>query len=256
MSTDAWFAAGVNQVTEALAGAYGRTGGVYTYVSAADADSVQYPLLGACHGCELAYTLGFYTAGQSFISNFVTYYYNYFNGYLGQNPAVYPDPTYNTSALTNEDMAVALAYNGLWASMYYTASPNPGQITTPAPYSKVLPYWAPITTVAKNTMVFSASVAAGAALNPCLRSSPCRTEPSAFYRQKAKMFFADAPSSINHNMVTGKCTAAPTVFNSHYNGAAVGVTCTYKPCCTFSSRRRSLLFGMPSTTTTDCDAMC
>lgn len=104
----------------------------------------------------------------------------------------------------------------------------------------------------KNTMAFQGDFDLGAAMNPCVRWSSCRTEPVKDWRKAAKFFWGSAPAAIN--IAPETCTAAPTGFSSHVGADFVG-SCSFQPCCTYTSRR-SLLFGMPTDSSGSCDANC
>jgi len=235
MGNDAWFAVTTMSFAQAALDAPGRLSGtVFYYMFAQETDRYTFPWMGACHGCELTFALGFYTGSQSYLTSMM------------------PASMGLTGASTTGDAAVGNAMNGYWASIYYTGSPNVA--------STGLPHWSPMTSTDKNTMVFSGDITLGAATNPCLRAAVCRTEQSKFYRMNQKQFWGTVNSDTFHTyLTTPTCTAAPTVFTTHMNGATLStpLNCSYLPCCTYSSGRRSLLFGMPSSSgSSSCDPMC
>jgi carboxylesterase type B len=231
MYNDAWFSSGMTLMTEAMLLAPGRAGStVYTYLSASQSDPQTYT--GAYHGSELTYVLNYYNAGTSFFSAFGV-------------PAAPHTP--GQTAVNN-------AFNGYWTSLYHTANPNVVGVG--------LPHWDPVTFTSKNTMVFSPDLPYGGAMNPCIRAASCKTEPTKDFRTKQVQFYQGSPASLVYTyMSEPTCTAAPTVFNSHKNVSGdvlTGFTCSFLPCCRYSSTgRRSLLFGMPSTSSSsNCDPMC
>ena len=89
------------------------------------------------------------------------------------------------------------------------------------------------------------------------RATICRTETTKDFRVAVKQFWGSAPADIVNTYIPAQMyTAAPTVFTSHIYGASIGINCSFLPCCTYSSGRRNLLFGMPSSASTNCDPMC
>lgn len=235
MSNDAWFAVNTMAFTQAALDAPGRLSGtVYYYVFAQETDPIFFSWMGACHGCELTFVLGFYAMSQTYLTSMMP-------SSLGMSGGGRPG-----------DLAVGNAMNGYWAGIYYSANPNVG--------STGLPHWYPMTTTDKNTQVFSGDITLGAASNPCMRAAYCRTEQSKFYRLAQKQFWGTVSSDTFHSyLAVPTCSAAPTVFGTHMMGSTLStpLNCSYLPCCTYSSGRRSLLFGMPSSgASSSCDPMC
>lgn len=233
MGTDAWFAAGNTQLIESMLTATTRVSGtVYHYVYAQDTDP-QYAWMGACHGCELTFVLGLYTISMTYLSS--------------QLPA-----SMNANVLTFSaaSQTVGNAMNGYWAGLYHNANPNWS--------GSGLPTWAAMAPADKQTMTFQGYYSHGALMNPCVRWASCRTEQTKDWRYTKKHFWSSSPTTTTHTYMTEPvCTSAPAGFTSHTNGASVGLNCSFMPCCRYTTGRRSLLFGMPSTTTsTTCDSMC
>lgn len=232
MGTDAWFATGNMQMIEAALAAPGRVANtVYHYVFAHDSDP-QYPWMGACHGCELTYVLGLYTVSTTYLSSQVP-------------------PSFNAAivTMTAGNLAVGNAMNGYWASLFYNANPNAA--------GTGLPSWTAMAAHDKQTLVFSGDATLGAVMNPCARVASCRTENAKDWRMTKKLFWTSAPASVQDKFLPESvCTSAPSVFYSHSNPTAYGLNCSFLPCCKYTSGRRSLLFGMPSTGATACDPMC
>jgi len=237
MGTDAWFANGNQQIIEALLIAPGRpVGNVYHYLYAHDADSVHVPYLGACHGCELTFVLGFYTASVSYLSLTA--------------PA---SSGFGTIAVTAADNTVGAAMNGYWAAMFHTANPNT--------VGSGLPHWSPMSVTDKQTMVFQGLFPQGALMNPCVRLTGCRTESAKDWRMTKKVFWQSAPANLAYSYLPEPtCTSAPAGSYSHFAAERIGYNCSYLPCCTYGTTtgRRSLLFGAPSAAaaTGSCDPIC
>lgn len=233
MGTDAWFGVNVPAFLQAALSAPGRSANtVYTYLYAQDVDGqIGFPLTGACHGCELTFVLGFYTMGYTYLSSMMP-------ASMGLSPV-----------FGSGDLAVGNAMNGYWASIYYTGNPNT--------VSNGLPTWTALSQSTHDTMVFSGDLTLGAAMNPCSRGTSCRTETTKDWRANIKQFWGSSPADIvNTYMAVPTCTAAPTVFTTHKFGYQIGINCSFLPCCTYTSGRRNLLFGMPSSASTNCDPMC
>jgi hypothetical protein len=232
MGTDAWFANGNQQAIEALLSASARaTGTVYHYVFAQDTDPDNFGRMGACHGCELTYVLGYFKQSQTFLSS--------------QTP---PSMQAGTVVPSGGSTLVGNAMNAYWASMWYYGTPNT--------VGSGLPTWTPVSASDKQTMTFQEYYPTGALMNPCVRWLTCRTEPTKDWRSAQKQFFGSSPAAPA--VAQPACTSAPAGFASHFSAVAAGMTCSFLPCCTYTSTGRRMLFGMPSTTTgsTACDAMC
>jgi len=239
MANDAWFAQGIEAVTEALLVAPGRpSGSVYHYIFAHDSHQALLPYahMGACHGCDLTYVLGFYTASVTYLS-------------LLSPPStnlhtIVPDADYNK---------VGNAMNRYWASMWHTNSPNT--------VGSGLPHWTPVSATDRQTMVFQGQFTLGAEMNPCVRFAACRTENTKDWRKTRKLFWNSAPASLSYTGCSEPvCTSAPVGTYSHFMASSIGFNCTYLPCCVYGSSagRRKLLFGAPSSgvATGNCDPMC
>merc|ERR1712205_43835 len=106
--------------------------------------------MGACHGCELTYVLGWYTEG---------------NGYLayGRN---------TPHAVTAAENAMGVTMKRFWLNLMYNGAP--GTVGSAS--------WSANTASERHTIVFKASLTDGAALNPCLDTTTCRVEASNDYR--------------------------------------------------------------------------
>jgi carboxylesterase type B len=230
MGTDAWFANGNKMAIEALLSAPGRaTGTIYHFVFAQETDTLM-SKMGACHGCELTYVLGFFKVSQTYLSS--------------QTP---PSMGVGTVVPTGGSTLVGNAMNAYWSSMWYYGTPNT--------VGSGLPTWSPMSQSDKQTMTFQDSYPAGALMNPCVRWAMCRTEQAKDWRFAQKQFFSTSPSEPSLAMPV--CTSAPVGTTTHMNSAENGLTCSFLPCCTYTSMGRRMLFGMPSTTAaTACDSMC
>jgi len=232
MITDSWFAKTINMAVNAITQQQGRVSGtVYVYLMAQDTDP-DLPKMGACHGCELTYVLGFYAVSSTYLKV--------------QAP---PSLGLLPYTVTADSTAVGLAMNSYWASIMYNQSPNA--------VGSGLPTWTPMYVNDKNTMTFNGGFPLGALMNPCVRFTTCRTEPSKDYRYAQKSFWEASPATPA--LATQTCTSAAVGQLSHTNGAAATPTplvCTFLPCCTYGAGRRNLLFGMPTTGSTSCDPVC
>lgn len=238
MGTDAWFANGNQQIIEALLVAPGRpVGNVYHYLFAHDSDSQYAPYMGACHGCELTYVLGFYTQSVSYLSI--------------SAPA---SSGMGTMTVDAGATAVGAAMNGYWAALFHTANPNT--------VGSGLPHWNAMSVTDKQTIVFQGAFPQGALMNPCVRLTGCRTESAKDWRQTKKVFWSSPPASLTYAYLPEPvCTSAPAGYYSHAAATSIGYNCSFLPCCTYpttSTGRRSLLFGAPSAaaSTGSCDPMC
>jgi carboxylesterase type B len=163
MATDAWFVSGVNLILEALSGQAARTvGTVYYFVFAQqtnDEFAVQYPWLGAAHGWELDYVLGFYTEGKAYITLDMPFTMTY--------PA--------------DELALGATLKGYWLNHMYTGSPNvegDGMLE-----------WLPYTPTETHTMIFKASYPDSCALDPCVNLHACSVETTADFRAAKKSFW-------------------------------------------------------------------
>jgi len=166
-STDAWFASPLRHIVSTLVGQAGRAPGtVYRYLFAAEPGATvasmmenAFEHMGASHGSELTYTLGWY-ADQ--------------NGYLG-----YGRDTPHTISMEEAMMGVTM--KRFWLNLMYSGDPGTVDAVT----------WSANTASARHTIVFKPSLAGGAALNPCLDTTACRTEPSNDYRAAASLAWQD-----------------------------------------------------------------
>jgi carboxylesterase type B len=169
MHTDAWFANGIAEATDALVSSGSRTAGTYRYVYGEDTDHVWAPVMGACHGCELTFILGFYKMEMTYLTSMG----------LTQTPIVF------TPAMVD----LGNTMQKYWLSFFSTGNPNT-DVTG-------LPDWKPITSTDSNTMVFQSTFPTGASIDPCVQLLGCRIEPTKDFRAIRKGFFSKFPPTVD-----------------------------------------------------------
>ena len=166
-TTDAWFGSALRLIVSTLVGQTTRSSGtVFRYLFAQDPSetvttmwSGAYKHLGACHGCELTYTLGWYAVGTS---------------WLAYNDAL-------PHAFTAAETAMGETMKKFWLNIMYNGKPGSAGSET----------WTGNTASERHTMVFKASLVNGATLDPCLDTTTCRVEASNDIRAAASMFWQD-----------------------------------------------------------------
>jgi len=166
-ATDAWFSSNMRLIGGTLRTQVGRTtAGVYKYLFAQDPfESVTHTdtmggmlsVMGACHGCELTYTMGWYTQNM---------------GYLDYG---------NTHTVSAAETTMGVTMKKFWLNLAYNGDPGtaPGTSTS----------WTKLDVDGRHTMVFKASLTSGAQLDVCLDTTTCRVEASNDYRAKTAMFW-------------------------------------------------------------------
>jgi len=169
MGTDAWFSAGNSQILDNLLKNPARTAPVYHFLFGDDTDPGDAAGMGACHGCELTYVLGFYLISQTFITSMA------------------PPSAGIIPALSAAQMTLGKTMNTYWASLFHSGTTDQYAISVPA--------WMAMTSTDHNTMVFQGGLSAtGAVMNPCVAFTKCLVEPTKHYRAHVKDFWATGPS--------------------------------------------------------------
>lgn len=202
MGTDAWFTNGNDLIVAALLSNPARAADtVYHYVFGDDTDGSTFPKMGACHGCELTYVLGFYLIGQTYLSSQL------------------PTPLVIAQMNDAEHQTLGKTMNTYWSGFFYNKDPNVA--------GEGLPTWKAMSATERNTMVFQAQFGgSGALLNPCVQFAICRTEPTKDFRKARKMLWSTGPAG--QVMVPDTCgTDMPKGTFSHI---AMGGSCPAYSC--------------------------
>jgi len=166
-STDAWFASAIRLIVSTLVAQTGRiSGSVYRYHFAQDPSVTVTSLwngafehMGACHGSEQTYTMGWYMDNR---------------GYLAYDDGL-------PHVFSASEITMGVTMKRFWLNLMYNG--NPGSVGSDT--------WSGTTASDPHTMVFKASLTGGAELDPCLDTTACRVESSKDYRALASIFWQD-----------------------------------------------------------------
>lgn len=215
-STDSYLSATTSSVVQKMS-TNPRSTNVYRYVFAQgnpDWFAARKPGWGACHGCELTYILGLYTAGLSYpiTGNYATVLQSW------------QLAGFNTMPYTVAEMMVGSTMKSYWVNFFMTQDPNGAGVPT----------WSPATGADMNVMVFNEGYTGGAALNPCLRLTECAAEPAYNYKSAESAFWKTQVAPAKP-----VCTTVPT------NVPSLKVI-PASVCPAYCPTRRNVLFGAPS----------
>jgi len=115
--------------------------------------------MGACHGSEQTYTMGWYMDNR---------------GYLAYDDGL-------PHVFSASEIALGVTMKRFWLNLMYNG--NPGSVGSDT--------WSGTTASEPHTMVFKASLTDGAEIDPCLDTTACRVESSKDYRALASIFWQD-----------------------------------------------------------------
>lgn len=192
LGTDSMFAGGLYAATNALLSNPARAADtVFQYLFAEETDP-HFPYMGACHGCELTYVLGFFKDSYTYLTNSLS-----------------PSSSYS-GAFTAPKLALGDTMNAFWSAILYYGTPNVA--------GWILPEWSAVSPGDKNVMVFQSTFQYGASMNPCVRFLQCRgAEPTKDFRVGPKTFFYS--SLTTPAAVPGSCEEDEEVVGSYTTAA-------------------------------------
>jgi hypothetical protein len=234
MGTDAWFAGGNYVALNALSTNPTRAANglsVYHYLFAVETDK-EFPYMGACHGCELSFVLGFYLESLTFITDLL------------------PPSMGITAPLTSEDLAVGSAMNSYWASFFLSQDPNAA--------GSGLPTWTPYGGATDTqTMVFSDTMPSPhVAMNPCVSVASCRTEPTKSWRHASKTFWYSSESTATTLPLTCDTPSVATVTHSGLSAYTSCATWTCASWCNVYTTSMSACSTCALSSVTSSGAYC
>jgi len=234
--SDSWLTACVTKAIYGLMDGRSSSGGsVYRYLyaeSGPDEFSNNQPGWGACHGCELAFVLGMYENDDPTTNSYPMSSYN--NPLvIGLGMSLPPSGLSFSATYSPAEIALGTTMKKYWVNFFSSGNPNGAGDAS-------LQTWVPVADASTmNVMVFKSDFTStgGTALNPCLQTSPCVSEPALNYRKAHGDF-----------MNTGDYVK-PATCDSPVGGfthEVIGSSCLVCPPC--PSGRRSALFGAPMIT--------